>query len=138
MISFALVCSVALVFPACSQQEAPTLGEPGDASEVDRTVAVTADEFNFSLDEIDAEVDETIEFVITNDGKAQHEFTIGTTHEHSDAGGHPTGSGSTGAIDPGDEATLIWTFTESGETNFACYIDGHDKQGMTGTITVIE
>ncbi|MDQ3964339.1 MAG: cupredoxin domain-containing protein [Actinomycetota bacterium] len=118
----------------------PPLGEAGDPANADRTIEVSADEFRFSLDEIEVDRDETIEFVVGNDGQTAHEFSIGGGHE--DSGGHDhvhgPASGSTGAIPPGETTSLVWHFTEAGETVFACYIENHDKQGMTGTLTVGE
>lgn len=127
-----------LLFVACTQQGGETLGEPGEESEVDRTIALTADEFRFAPDSIEVSRGETIEFVITNEGQAPHELALGTVHEHHPGMMHDPSSGGTGAITPGEESTLIWTFTKSGETSFACYIDGHNERGMTGTLTVSE
>ncbi len=118
----------------------PPLGEAGDPAAANRTIQVSAEEFKFSLEEIEVTRDETIEFVVTNDGKTAHEFSIGGGHE--DSGGHDhvhgPASGSTGAIPPGETVSLVWHFTEAGETVFACYIAGHDEQGMTGTLSVGE
>lgn len=126
-----------LVLIGCTQQGGgETLGEPGDESEIDRTITVTADEFSFSEESIEVTKGETIEFVITNEGLSPHEFALGALHEHQGGTHHDPSTGGTGAIPPGEESTLVWTFTKAGETSFACYIDGHDKQGMTGTLTV--
>jgi uncharacterized cupredoxin-like copper-binding protein len=127
-----------VLLAGCSNQEVATLGEPGDPAEVDRTVAVTADEFSFDPDSVDVSVGDTIEFVITNEGQSQHEFAIGAQHQHDPGMVHDASSGGTGPLQPGEERTLVWSFTEAGETSFACYIAGHNEQGMTGTITVSE
>ncbi|HEV3471747.1 MAG TPA: hypothetical protein VG408_00880, partial [Actinomycetota bacterium] len=86
---------------------ATPLGEAGDPSEVDQTIEVHAEEFKFSLEDIDVEQDETIEFVVTNDGQTAHEFSLGEGHE--DAGDHEHGpaTGSTGAIPPGETVSLV-------------------------------
>ena len=131
------VAALALFFASCSKESAPSLGEPGDAADAERTIEISAEEFEFSVDEIDVEVGETIEFVLTNEGNAQHEFSIGGGHEHmDDRHMHGPSTGSTGPIEPGSHGSFVWTFTEAGETVFACYIAGHNEQGMTGTLTV--
>ncbi len=135
-----LICAALLLLlsSACGggSAEGNTLGEPGDASAVDRTIQLEADEFEFSMEAIEVEAGETIEFVVTNVGEVQHELSIGMDHAHHSAGEHGAGTGSTGAINPGDSATLVWSFPDAGETQFACHIDGHDRQGMVGTLTV--
>lgn len=135
---FTILCSSALLLSllsACgSGGDGATLGQPGDASEADRTIELEAEEFKFSMDEISVEPGETIEFVVRNVGQVQHEFAIGDEGEHAVAG--HGGGGSTGPIDPGDSAMLVWSFPDSGEVEFACHIDSHDEQGMVGTLTV--
>jgi uncharacterized cupredoxin-like copper-binding protein len=135
-ISVALL--VFVLIAGCSEEGGSTLGKLGDAAEVDRTIELTADEFNFTPDSLDIDKGETIEFVITNEGQSQHEFALGSEHAHQSGMEHDSSTGGTGAITPGEERTLVWTFTEAGETGFACYIAGHNEQGMTGTISVSE
>lgn len=129
-----------LAFVACGGGAggSSALGEAADPSDVDRTIEIHTEEFKFSLDEIEVEQDETIEFVVTNDGRTAHEFSLGTDHMDSGDHVHGAATGSTGAVPPGETVSLIWHFLEAGETLFACYIAGHDKQGMTGTLTVGE
>lgn len=138
----ARVVVVALLLSApiagCSKEGGGTLGEAGDPGEVDRTIALTAEEFQFTPDSVEVTKGETIEFVITNEGKSQHEFALGSIHTHDPGMQHEPSTGGTGAITPGEEATLVWSFTDAGETSFACYIAGHNEQGMTGTISVSE
>ena len=126
-----------LLSSACGGNgEGETLGEPGDASAVDRTIRLEAEEFKFSMEEIEVAAGETIEFVVTNVGQVQHELSIGSDHAHHSSGEHGGATSSTGAIDPGDSATLVWSFPDAGETQFACHIDAHNEQGMVGTLTV--
>ena len=115
------------------------LGEPGDASAIDESVEIHTEEFKFHVDELSFDLDETIEFVVTNDGKTAHEFSLGAGAVHQ--GGdhmHGASTGSTGPIPPGETVTFVWRFTEAGESVFACYIADHNKQGMSGTLTVSE
>lgn len=127
-----------LTLVACGGGGPSALGEAADPSDVDRTIEVHAEEFKFSVGEIDVERDETIEFVITNDGQTAHEFTLGGAEMHMGDHDHGPSTGSTGAIPPGETVTLVWHFHEAGETVFACYIADHNKQGMSGTLTVDE
>lgn len=121
---------------ACSDPAAAP-GEPGTASEVDRVVEIEAtNELRFDPSEIDAEVGETIEFKITNAASSEHEFVLGSSADEHSEDMHHTETNATGTIEPGASASVIWRFTASGEVQFACHIAGHDKQGMTGTISV--
>jgi uncharacterized cupredoxin-like copper-binding protein len=129
---------VIVLVAGCSKEGGATLGELGDPEEIDRTIELAADEFQFTPESVEVTNGETIEFVITNNGQSQHEFTLGASHQHDAGMEHDPSTGGTGAITPGEERTLVWTFTKAGETNFACYIAGHNEQGMTGTLTVSE
>lgn len=120
-------------------------GKAADAEDADRTVEVkTLDELRFDPEEITAEAGETINFVVTNDGRAPHEFVIGDQkyqEEHEQAmehGGHGESTGNVVEVDPGDTAEIAWTFTEPGEVFYACHVEGHYQGGMVGTVTVDE
>ena len=117
----------------------PLTGEPGNPDNVSQTIEVSAlDELEFDPSDIEVGAGDTIEFVVTNEGQADHEFVLGESSEddHGDMG-HADLS-ATGLIPPGETKSVIWTFTEAGEVGFACHVDGHAGQGMTGTITVTE
>lgn len=111
------------------------LGEAGDPSNVDRSLAVSMDDpFDFNPDELSVEQGETILFVVTNEGDQEHEFVIGEEggHEH---GEHEDGPNSV-LVPPGETKELAWSFTRSGMVKFNCFVAGHNKAGMTGTISV--
>lgn len=121
---------------ACSSDAPTDLGEPGEAADVDRVIEIDmTDELKFDPSEIDVSAGETIEFRLTNTAPSPHEFVIGPSHEHSDDMQHSQDN-ATGAIDPGESASVIWSFPQPGTASFACYIDGHNEAGMTGTVTV--
>ena len=129
---------VALLVTACGGDSDAAIGEAGDESEVDRVIEIeTTDELRFDPSEIDVDAGETIEFQITNVASSPHEFVLGPAHEHSDDMHHAEAN-ATGEIAPGESASVIWSFPEGGETQFACHIADHDKSGMTGTVTVSE
>lgn len=114
-------------------------GEPAAASEADRTVEVTTTEYSFEPDRIEVEAGETIEFRISNEGEEDHELALGLIQHGAGHMGHMMAMDNhTAAISSGEEASLTWSFTEPGEIQFACHIDGHDDRGMAGTIVVTE
>ena len=130
--------AVAALGTACSKQPAGDLGEAGEASQVDRVVEISmTNELRFDPSEIDASAGETIEFKLTNDANSPHEFVIGASHEHSGDMQHAD-ENATGTLESGETGSVIWSFPESGAALFACYIDGHNEAGMTGTVTVSE
>ena len=123
-------------------------GMPGDTAEVARTVDLTIHEqpdgkMSFGSDGLQAKHGEQIRFVVTNDGKAPHEFRIDSqagnaAHkammakmpgmEHHDANAV--------TIAPGKTATLVWRFSKPGTYEFACLLPGHYEAGMHGAIIV--
>lgn len=129
--------SAAVLLVGCSKG-AEALGEAGDPDDVSRVIEISAsDELRFDPSEIEVTAGETIEFRVTNDGKSPHEFVLGPEAEMDmDEGVEHSTSNSTGVIEPGDTETVVWSFPEAGETEFACHVADHDKSGMTGTVTV--
>lgn len=112
------------------------LGEPGDEADVAQVIEIDmTDALRFDPSEIEVAAGETVEFKLTNTAPSPHEFVLGPAHEHSDDMQHAE-ENATGAIEPGESTSVIWSFPEGGEVQFACYIDGHDEAGMTGTVTV--
>jgi uncharacterized cupredoxin-like copper-binding protein len=86
---------------------------------------------------------ETVQFTITNDGDAEHEFVMDTLEnnakhkelmakfpemEHDDPNAV--------RLQPGDKGTIVWTFANAGTFEFACLIPGHYEAGMHGALTV--
>jgi uncharacterized cupredoxin-like copper-binding protein len=86
---------------------------------------------------------ETVQFTITNDGEAEHEFVMDTMAnnakhkemmekfpemEHDDPNAV--------RLQPGEKGTIVWTFANAGTFEFACLIPGHYEAGMHGALTV--
>ncbi|MFT7060508.1 MAG: putative cupredoxin-like copper-binding protein [Pseudorhodobacter sp.] len=86
---------------------------------------------------------ETVIFTITNDGEAEHEFVMDTFEnnakhkelmarfpemEHDDPNAV--------RLQPGEKGTIVWTFANAGQFEFACLIPGHYEAGMHGTLAV--
>ena len=123
-------------------------GTPGDAGKTARTVDLTIHEqpdgkMSFGSDDLHAQRGEQVRFVVTNDGKAPHEFRIDSkagnaAHkammaempgmEHHDANAV--------TIAPGKTVTLVWRFSKPGTYEFACLLPGHYEAGMHGAIIV--
>ena len=147
LISKTSLLALALAFaPAVAQAGAghgKSYGEPGNASEVDRTVTVEARDIDFGHDEIEVRPGETVRFVVQNTGQMPHEFTIGPpsvqqqhrremeammqsaqkSHGHSDGhGGHGNGGGhhgdghSGGHADASGHGHANSVMVQSGET----------------------
>ena len=123
---------------------ASALGNPGDPKKVSRTVEITmSDAMRFTPASITAERNETIRFVLKNDGRLKHEMVLGTIKElkehaalmlkfpemeHADP--------NQASVEPGKTGELIWRFTRAGTFDFACLQAGHYEAGMKGQVMV--
>jgi uncharacterized cupredoxin-like copper-binding protein len=82
--------------------------------------------------------------LVTNPGKAVHEFTLGDAamqKEHGEAMAHiPAGTAhgtpSSITIEPGETKELTWRFGDSASLEYACHLPGHYEAGMRGQITI--
>ena len=124
------------------------VGEPGDASHVDRTVEVRMFETDngemlFEPSSLDVRRGETIRFALANDGALEHEFVLDDPEknqehkelmerfpemEHDDP--------NSARIAPGHDGEIVWTFTNAGPFEFACLIPGHYESGMHAAVRV--
>ncbi len=121
-------------------------GIAGDPKRVNRTVAISmTDDMRFSPAVLNVKLNETVRFVIKNDGKILHEMVIGTKDEldkhaammlkfpnmaHDEA--------YMAHVDPGQSGDIIWRFNRAGEFDFACLLPGHYQAGMVGKINVVK
>lgn len=138
---FALLIAVAALMAACSTS--PPADGSGNAP---RTIEVrTSDELRFDPAQIEVIAGETVQFVVTNEGDAVHEFLIGTeaeqaefaedmaagdSHAHSDAGV---------TVEPGQTETFEYTFEDADvELLAGCHEAGHYEAGMVASITVTD
>ncbi len=125
-------------------QEEDLAGDPGLSKGVDREITVTMhDSMRFNLDQLLVKQGETIRFVIYNQGKIPHEFTIGdkeTLLDHRDMMRkmpqmkHQEANAIT--LEPGEKSEIIWTFGKGDNIQVACLIPGHYEAGMYTRVTI--
>jgi len=122
-----------------------SVGEPGKGTP-DRRITVSMQDtmrYIFEPDLVSLKQDETIEFLVRNDGKIQHEFSIGNTEDqvkhaqmmqrmpdmkHNDP--------NTVSLAPGESVTLSWKFMGKDTVVFACNIPGHFEAGMKQVLEI--
>lgn len=102
-----------------------------------------SDDMRFSPDGITVRANETVRFIIHNDGAVLHEMVIGTTEklvEHAELmlkfPGMAHDDPSMAHVSPGEQAEIVWAFNRAGRFDFACLLPGHFQAGMTGSIAV--
>jgi uncharacterized cupredoxin-like copper-binding protein len=131
---------------------ATVYGQPGKASEVDRTVNVLATDMKFDIRSLRVKTGETIRFIVANKEDDEHDFTLGDTatqkgHREEMAKMMEGHNGMTAGmvrhddpnavfLKPGATKELIWKFSRAGSFEFACNVPGHYEAGMKGTIMV--
>lgn len=129
---------------AAAKKEQKPWGIAGEAKDVKRTIASSmTDAMRFSPDKIDAKQNETVRFVIKNNGKLMHEFVIGTKKELDEHAAlmlkFPNMEHDEpymAHVAPGKTGEIIWNFNRPGVFQFACLIAGHYQAGMVGSINV--
>lgn len=123
-----------------------SLGEPGNATQVTRTVHVDmTDNMRFTPAEISVKQGETIRFVVRNSGAVKHELVLGTAEvlrEHyammSKLPGMEHADANMVSVAPGKTGEVIWHFTRAGKADFACLQPGHYDAGMKGRVNVAQ
>jgi len=117
-----------------------SVGKPATAADADRTIRVgMADSMTYTFNPELASIrdGEIINFVVTNDGKINHEFSIGNQDdqiEHAEMmlkmPNMVHADPNTVTVAPGDTASLAWQFEGDDLVVFACNIPGHYQAGM--------
>ena len=134
----AVMLSLVLVLSACGDNSG------GSAGSAAREIAVTtSDELRFEPMTISAQAGERVVLVVSNPGRLDHELVIGTpayldAHaeggDHGGSDGHADGGASV-ATAAGKTVRLTFTMPDGEPPSYACFVDRHDKAGMTGTVT---
>lgn len=129
---------------AMTSREQLPWGIAGDLRRVDRTIVIRAtDAMRFHPNRIRVRLNETIRFVIHNEGHMLHEMVLGTQtvlNEHAAlmrkfpdmAHDEPYMA----HVAPGKSGEIVWRFNRAGEFAYACLIPGHYEAGMVGRIEV--
>lgn len=147
-------------------QAAYDFGMPGKATEVTRTIELKAGDNFYEPESVQVKAGETVRFVIKNEGKLVHDFTLGTPDMHDahqkemrlmvehgvlaadkihydkmkmDMGGGKTmehNDPNSTLLAPGKTGEIIWKFTKAMNLEFACNVPGHYQAGMMGTVQV--
>jgi uncharacterized cupredoxin-like copper-binding protein len=125
-------------------QEQFDWGTSGDAKKVDRTITISmTDNMRFTPEKINVKLNETVNFVVMNNGKVLHEFVIGTQTalaQHAKMmekfPGMEHDSPYMAHVNTGKGGQVIWNFNRLGQFEFACLLPGHFQAGMKGTIVV--
>lgn len=142
---------IALAIPALASpghEEEMAAGKPGDAGHVDRTVEVSMIETDdgemlFEPRNLRFAEGETVRLVITNDGEQEHEFVLDSLEENQEHRAtmerfpemeHDDPNAI--RLEPEASGEIVWTFTKTGEFEFACLIPGHYDAGMHGPVVV--
>ena len=122
-----------------------SIGEPGNGTPDRRILVSMRDTMRFAFEpELNSlRHSETIEFVVTNDGAIQHEFSIGNAEDqvkhaemmrkmpdmvHQDP--------NTVSLASGETARLSWRFMGDDTVVFACNIPGHFEAGMKHVLPI--
>jgi uncharacterized cupredoxin-like copper-binding protein len=86
---------------------------------------------------------ETVRFVVTNRGRLNHEFSIGTAAEQQRHAAMMRAmpdmrhqDGNTLSLAPGATGEITWRFQGDPEVVFACNISGHSEAGMMDRLAV--
>ena len=119
-------------------------GIAGQAKSVQRTVEVRMDDtMRFAPNRLDVRQGETVRIRVINQGKALHEFVMGTAAENAKHAelmlkfpNMQHDAPYMAHVAPGQSEELIWTFNRAGQFEFACLIAGHYQAGMVGVIQV--
>ena len=94
----------------------------GSSSSKVVTIKVTATEFKFVMSKRSVPKGTTVIFKVTNKGKIQHDFKIGTKK--------------TKLLNPGQSVTLKVVFSKKGNIAYLCTVKGHATLGMKGKFGV--
>lgn len=119
--------------------EASAVGKSGKGLAVTKTYQVSLlDTMRFEFDnQPDLKDGDVVKFVVTNKGKIQHEFSIGSPTEQTahremmkSMPGMMHASDNTVTVQPGATVPLFWQFTGKQPVSFACNVPGHFEAGM--------
>ncbi len=130
-------------------REAFAFGAPGKAAAVDRVIRIKTRDVSFDVTSVTVKAGETVRFIVTNEGAADHDFTLGdaaTQAAHRkemfamagmDMGQAHHGDANALYLKSGETKELVWRFGKVGQIEFACNVPGHYEAGMKGVVAIL-
>jgi uncharacterized cupredoxin-like copper-binding protein len=116
------------------------VGSPAQPTFAKKSIQVSLTDtmrINFKEDLKTIQSGTVIQFIVTNDGKIPHEFSIGNQLEQKEHAemmrtmpGMVHSDGNTITVEPGKTRALTWHFDGDDLVVFACNIPGHYEAGM--------
>jgi len=103
----------------------PVASNQPTASIAPASVSITASEFKFSPNNIQAQVGQKVTLTLQNSGSVEHDVTIPS-------------AGFSLLARAGQTATGDFTFDKPGVYDFFCSIPGHKDGGMKGSVTIVD
>lgn len=160
--AFGLIATAGIALATPGHGDKPDIGQAGDVSMIDRVIEVEMTEMKYDPAEIEIEKGETVKFVVTNEGRAVHEFNLGTEamwddhkgemremmkkglmtmrelrHDKMMEAGMMHDDPNSVLLEPGETAEVIWTFSGEEPVGFACNVPGHREAGMAGAFSIV-
>ena len=112
---------------------APTVGTKDNPRLVNLDMT---DTLKFIPEQVTAALGESIRFVLTNSGKAEHEFQVGPADKVAADEHDGVIVVEKDKLDAGSTQAVDYTFTGKVPYAFACHMPGHYEAGMKGTVAV--
>ncbi|OBU20108.1 copper-resistant cuproprotein CopI [Photobacterium aquimaris] len=118
------------------------VGMPATGSKPDKVAyVILSDDMQITFKQpVDIKPNDVVQFVVINQGKMAHEFSIGSPQEQAQARqigqDHHIESGNAVTVAPGKAKQVLWHFHGGNKIEFACNMAGHATAGMTQTITL--
>ncbi|MEX2144841.1 MAG: cupredoxin domain-containing protein [Candidatus Spechtbacterales bacterium] len=135
----ALIAVVAIIATACGNGNLQP-PEPSQPNQGQKVVKMTMTDFAFDPAIVNVSENETVKFVITNNGVVKHEFRIASMHEIEEhmGSGHGDHNGADNdanvlVLEPGETGEITYTFKGGEKLIFACLLPGHYEAGMKGS-----
>jgi len=121
-------------------EHASLIGKPAKNARDNRQIEVHLKDsmrFEFSPSLTTLKNGEAVTFLVINDGKIQHEFSIGTAAEQKshmammkNTPNMAHHDNTTVSLAPGERAEMSWIFSGNEQVVFSCNIPGHFEAGM--------
>jgi len=115
--------------------DAPATGTVADPRPI--TIDMT-DALAFTPKTVQVRKGETIRFILTNSGKATHEFMLGPADKVAADAGDGKVTVEADELDAGSTHQIVYTFDGTGPYAFACHEPAHFEAGMAGTIEFVD